>query len=92
MNERTNELANIKSIKKYFIKNLIKNFKKAPYQKNTLSRSLKMQKTSLIKAALSRYLKTNVKSTLSRICSKYLKITLSRDPIKNLKRNLIKVP
>ena len=32
----------IKNIKKYFIKTFIKNFKKAPHQKTTSSRSLKM--------------------------------------------------
>ena len=32
---------NIKSIKKYFIKNLIKNLKKAPYQKKNLIKNLK---------------------------------------------------
>ena len=35
----------IKSIKKYFIKNLIKNFKKAPYQKINFIKKLKNVKT-----------------------------------------------
>ena len=69
----------------YFTKNLIKNFKKAPYQKNTLSR--------ILKSALLR----NLKNTLSRILKSAL-LCLKKIPyqkknlIKNLKSCLIKEP
>ena len=53
---------NIKSIKKYFIKNLIKNLKKHLIKKKTLSRSLKMPyhetEKILYQKTLSRILKS----------------------------------
>ena len=55
---------NIKSIKKYFIKNLIKNFKKAPYQKKNFIKKLKNALSWNRKNTLSKNIIKNLKKCL----------------------------